>query len=281
MRGNGRSACTQGERDQPPRPAQGLRRRQRRRDDGVGVYGLYERDAAGADARRRAGRRPAARDSPAFASVSSPTCTAAAGSPPRTFTRAVALLMSAAPDLVVLGGDYVTWGDPAFVGPGRRSAERALRAARRLRHPGQPRRAIHDMPAALSAEAVQMLKDARTTLTIHDEPLDARRSPLLDQAPVRRRRQSIRGATGTVVLLAHDPRRLHGGRHPQGAARAIRTHARRAGRAAGGSARRGAEVSRSSPGIGREGRVRRSSSAAESVRSTCRCGSTARPKSRC
>src|ERR1044072_9038274 len=31
--------------------------------------------------------------------------------------RAVRLLMSEAPDLVIVGGDYVTWGDRRFVGP--------------------------------------------------------------------------------------------------------------------------------------------------------------------
>ena len=30
---------------------------------------------------------------------------------------AVRLLMNEAPDLVILGGDYVTWGDRRFVGP--------------------------------------------------------------------------------------------------------------------------------------------------------------------
>src|SRR3954463_15985346 len=31
--------------------------------------------------------------------------------------RAVRLLMAQSPDLVILGGDYVTWGDRRFVGP--------------------------------------------------------------------------------------------------------------------------------------------------------------------
>ena len=31
--------------------------------------------------------------------------------------RAVRLVMAEAPDLVILGGDYVTWGDRRFVGP--------------------------------------------------------------------------------------------------------------------------------------------------------------------
>ena len=52
-----------------------------------------------------------------------------------------------------------------------------------------------------------MLRDARTTLTIHGEPLVLAglrywTRQLSDVASV------IRGATGTIVLLAHDPRRL-------------------------------------------------------------------------
>ena len=121
-------------------------------------------------------------------------------------TAAVTLLLAAAPDLIVLGGDYVTWGDPAFVGP----------AAEALGELSAPHGVFgvlgnHDsdreMSDALSDKRVQMLKDARTRLTIHGEPLHLAglrywtRRPA-DVASV------LRGATGTVVLLAHDPRRL-------------------------------------------------------------------------
>jgi predicted MPP superfamily phosphohydrolase len=65
----------------------------------------------------------------------------------------------------------------------------------------------HDMPAALASRGVQMLKDARTRLTIKGEVIDlvgirywTRRGS--DIAAI------VRGATGLVVLLAHDPRRL-------------------------------------------------------------------------
>ena len=62
-------------------------------------------------------------------------------------------------------------------------------------------------PRRSSSRGVQMLKDARTRLTIRGEAIDlvgirywTRRGS--DIAAV------VRGATGLVVLLAHDPRRL-------------------------------------------------------------------------
>ena len=65
----------------------------------------------------------------------------------------------------------------------------------------------HYMPTALSARGVQMLKDARTRLRVRHETLElvgirfwTRRA--VDVAAL------ARGAAGTVVLLAHDPRRF-------------------------------------------------------------------------
>ena len=52
--------------------------------------------------------------------------------------RAVRLLMSAKPDLIVLGGDYVTWGDRKFVGPSAEALSALTRAARSVRDPRQP-----------------------------------------------------------------------------------------------------------------------------------------------
>jgi uncharacterized protein len=119
---------------------------------------------------------------------------------------AVALLMAERPDLIVLGGDYVTWGDRQFVGP----------AAEGLAPLSAPNGVFailgnhdddHEMPAALAKNGVQVLKDARTHLTINGEGLEL--------AGIRywTRRPSdistvLRGATAPIVLLAHDPRRL-------------------------------------------------------------------------
>ena len=120
---------------------------------------------------------------------------------------AVQLTLAQRPDLIVLGGDYVTFGDRAFVGP----------VAELL----SPLRAPHgvfailgnhdddrDLPAALTKQHIQVLKDARTRLTIKGEPLELAglrfwTRQLSDVARV------LRKATDTVLLLAHDPRRLN------------------------------------------------------------------------
>ena len=119
---------------------------------------------------------------------------------------AVATLMAERPDLIVLGGDYVTRADRKFMTP---SAE----ALSPLSAP-QGVFAIlgnHDddreMPAALAKNGAQVLKDARTRLMINGTPLE-----LLGIRFWTKRAADIeavsRGANGTMILLAHDPRRL-------------------------------------------------------------------------
>jgi predicted MPP superfamily phosphohydrolase len=120
--------------------------------------------------------------------------------------RSVQMLMGETPDLVVLGGDYVTWGDREYV-------HAAAEALAPLTAPYGVFGILgnhdddHDMPAALSAHGVQMLKDVRTTVRIKGEPVDiigirfwTKRGT--DIASI------VRGATGFPMLLAHDPRRL-------------------------------------------------------------------------
>jgi hypothetical protein len=119
---------------------------------------------------------------------------------------AVTLLMNERPDLIVLGGDYVTWGDRRFVVP-------AAEALARLAAPQGVFGILgnhdddHDMPAALMKNGVQMLKDARTRLTIKHETLD-----IVGIRFWTKRASDIatltRGAAATTMLLAHDPRRL-------------------------------------------------------------------------
>lgn len=119
---------------------------------------------------------------------------------------AVAMLMAERPDLIVLGGDYVTRADRQYVGP----------AAEALRPLSAPQGVFgilgnhdddRDMPAALAKNGVQMLKDARTRLLIKGEPVE-----LIGIRYWTKRGADIalleRGANGTVILLAHDPRRL-------------------------------------------------------------------------
>ena len=120
--------------------------------------------------------------------------------------QALELAMSARPDLIVLGGDYVTFGDRAFVGP---VAE--LLGSLRAPHGVFAILGNHDddrdMPAALVSKGFAVLKDQRTQLSIRGETLTL--------AGIRfwtRRAENIarlvKGSSGTVLLLAHDPRWL-------------------------------------------------------------------------
>ena len=121
-------------------------------------------------------------------------------------TRAVQLTLAQNPDLIVLGGDYVTFGDRSFVNP---AAE--LLAPLHAPHGVFAILGNHDddrdMPSALAAQHIEVLKDARTRIELRGERLEL--------AGVRfwtRRLEDIarvlRKATDTVLLLAHDPRRI-------------------------------------------------------------------------
>ncbi len=119
---------------------------------------------------------------------------------------AVAMLMNERPDLIVLGGDYVTWGDRQYVRPSADALE-PLSAPHGVFGILGNHDDDRDMPAALAARGVQMLKDARTAITI--------KGRMIDLVGVRfwTKRESdiamlLRGATGVPFLLAHDPRRL-------------------------------------------------------------------------
>jgi predicted MPP superfamily phosphohydrolase len=119
---------------------------------------------------------------------------------------AVDRVSAARADLIVLGGDYVTWGDRAYVGPVAEllaplSAPNGVFAI--LGNHDDDR----DMPAALAAKHIEVLKDARTRLEIRGEGLVL--------AGIRfwtRKTSEIARVVGrprdTVLLLAHDPRRL-------------------------------------------------------------------------
>lgn len=126
--------------------------------------------------------------------------------PQELLIRAVGLLMTEAPDVVVLGGDYVTWGNRHYVIPAAEalaplSAPHGVYAV--LGNHDDDR----DMPAALTAAGVVVLRDARTRLQIRGETLDiagirywTRR--VADIARV------VRGASANLILLAHNPLRL-------------------------------------------------------------------------
>jgi predicted MPP superfamily phosphohydrolase len=120
--------------------------------------------------------------------------------------RAVTVLMRERPDLIVLGGDYVTWGDRRYVAPSAQALA-SLSAPHGVYAILGNHDDDHDMPLALAKNGVHVLKDARTRLTIRHEAIDlvgirfwTKRQA--DIAPL------VRGGSPMTVLLAHDPRRL-------------------------------------------------------------------------
>jgi len=127
--------------------------------------------------------------------------------PASDVTHAVELVMEQRPDLVVLGGDYVTFGDRAFVGP---VAE--LLAPLQAPHGVFAILGNHDddrdMPAALSQRHIEVLKDARTRLEVRGEGLELAGVRFWTRKPEDVARVLRKAATETVILLAHDPRRL-------------------------------------------------------------------------
>jgi len=119
---------------------------------------------------------------------------------------AVTRLMDERPDLIILGGDYVTWGDRDFVQPAA-DALSALSAPHGVFGILGNHDDDHDMPAALRRRGIQVLRDARTRLTVKNEPLDLVgirfwTKSQMDIAPL------LRDAAPATILLAHDPRRL-------------------------------------------------------------------------
>ena len=100
------------------------------------------------------------------------------GSPEDVVAR-VDRLMDERPDLIVLGGDYVTWGDRRFVEP---SAE-AL-APLSAPHGVFGILGNHDDDTTCrrrSRRGIEVLKDARTRLTIKGETLELVGHSLLDE----------------------------------------------------------------------------------------------------
>jgi uncharacterized protein len=126
--------------------------------------------------------------------------------PAEDVIRAVELVNEASPDFIVLGGDYVTFGDRAFVGP---VAE--LLAPLRAPYGVFAILGNHDddrdMPAALTAQHIQVLRDARTRLEIHGDQIELGGLRFWTRRPADIARV-LRRAEHPVLLLAHDPRRL-------------------------------------------------------------------------
>jgi uncharacterized protein len=121
-------------------------------------------------------------------------------------TRAVELARSTDPDLIVLGGDYVTYGDRGFVEP-------VAELLSPLRAPNGVFAILgnHDddreMPAALARRGITVLKDQRTRVFIRGDGLEIAGIRFWTRRPADIGRV-LKGANDPVLLLAHDPRRL-------------------------------------------------------------------------
>ena len=121
-------------------------------------------------------------------------------------TRAVELARSTNPDLIVLGGDYVTYGDRGFVEP-------VAELLSPLRAPNGVFAILgnHDddreMPAALARKGITVLRDQRTRIVIRGVGLEIAGIRFWTRRPADIGRV-LRGANDPVLLLAHDPRRL-------------------------------------------------------------------------
>jgi predicted MPP superfamily phosphohydrolase len=121
-------------------------------------------------------------------------------------SEAVALLNAEHPDLIALGGDYVSFAEREYMAP----------VAERLSALVAPHGIFgiignHDdervMPAELRRRGVEMLLDDRTTVAIRGAQLELAgvkfwTKTRAEIGPV------VNGANSAILLLAHDPRRV-------------------------------------------------------------------------
>jgi predicted MPP superfamily phosphohydrolase len=127
--------------------------------------------------------------------------------PVEDVVRARTLMMAERPDLIVLGGDYVTFGDRRFVAPCAEALaglEAPFGVFAVLGNHDDDR----DMPSALVSQGYEVLKDVRTTVHVRDAALDFVGLRYWTQRH-RDITRLVKGAENPVVLLAHDPRRLN------------------------------------------------------------------------
>lgn len=126
--------------------------------------------------------------------------------PASAIEAAVRLTLAERPDLIVLGGDYVTFADRRFMEP---VAE--LLAPLAAPHGIYAIMGNHDderhLPAALRRHGMVVLRDERTRVAIRGEALElvgiqfwTRKASTIAKL--------LKGMDGTPILLAHDPRRL-------------------------------------------------------------------------
>lgn len=126
--------------------------------------------------------------------------------PHEMVARAVQLIMGEQPDLILLGGDYVSFGDRRYIHP----------AADALAPLSAPHGVLavlgnhdddRDVPAALTAKGFTVLKDARTRLIVRGELVDFAGIRFWTYKPLEIA-HVLRGALPLTFLLAHTPKRL-------------------------------------------------------------------------
>ena len=126
--------------------------------------------------------------------------------PAELIAHAIRLLMAERPELIVLGGDYVSFGDRTFVQPVATLLAELSAPAGVFAVLGNHDVDL-DMSAALTAHGITVLRDARTQIRVRGEPLD-----LIGIRYWTRRIEDLarllRGASANSMLLAHTPARL-------------------------------------------------------------------------
>jgi predicted MPP superfamily phosphohydrolase len=121
--------------------------------------------------------------------------------------RAVEMLRQSRTDLIVLGGDYVSFLEREFMAP----VAELLAPLANAPFGSFAVLGNHDddreMPAALEQKGFTVLRDERTRVTIKGEPLEIAGLRFWTRRPSELARV-LNGTSGTTLLLAHDPRRL-------------------------------------------------------------------------
>jgi uncharacterized protein len=121
--------------------------------------------------------------------------------------RAARLIAAARPDLVVLGGDYVSYGDRRYAGPcaealGALTAPLGVFAV--LGNHDEERA----VPAALKAQKIALLRDEWTTISHGGATFTLAGVRFWTRSATEIGR-ILAGANQPVLLAAHDPRRLY------------------------------------------------------------------------
>ena len=120
--------------------------------------------------------------------------------------RAADLVIARRPDLIVLGGDYVTRRNRRYMHPCSEALGHLTAAHGVFAILGNHDDDRH-MPAALSDRGFSVLKDARTTIQVHGQPLTLVGIRFWTRQ-IAQLAALLKGSSASTILLAHDPRRL-------------------------------------------------------------------------